>query len=243
MEKDTQHTNSVASGCISFEDAFAIEAYAHHGTFRGIADYIKAVLHKDWPLGSLPQLLNEMLTWLDKKTPEIIGKTDDKQHEREGIVNGFRESLVSGIDILKWIESNDVNQTAMMMYLFEIGYYCGVVAATLGEDHSWLQESLHKQKSGQGGKTKAKKEKDAKLKILEPLFKKLKEVRFAGQYRDCRSAVAGLLDQDDLGHIYDHIPPEGNKYPIISYDDFLYSEAKKIWDATLRPTDHKKHKQ
>jgi hypothetical protein len=134
----------------------------------------------------------------------------------------------------------------LSILLIEIGRRLPLLSTLTGEESlkltdllpystdAGMQSLLHARKCGHGGKQKAANEREKKMEILAPLFDALKRERFSGRYRSLRGAVGALLDRDVLCHIYDHIPPEGKKYPLIAYDTFLYPEAKKIWNAEVR---------
>jgi hypothetical protein len=135
---------------------------------------------------------------------------------------------------------------SLSILLIEIGRRLPLLGTLTGEESlrltdllpystdAGIQSLLHAHKCGYGGKLKAANEREKKMEILAPLFAALKRERFNGRYRSLRSAVEGLLDRDELCHIHDHIPPDGQKYPLIAYDTFLYPEAKKIWNAEVR---------
>ncbi len=140
---------------------------------------------------------------------------------------------------------------SLFLLATEIGRRLPLLSALTGQEElKWadlvpystdegLKRLLHAHKSGSGGRRKAANERKQKMEILAPLFEELKKERFSSRYKSYRSAVEGLLDRDEFIHIREHIPPEGERYPLIAYDAFLYPEAKKIWDAEVRPSKSK----
>jgi hypothetical protein len=135
---------------------------------------------------------------------------------------------------------DDEDEKLIVTSAFLFGFGRGMLFASGEGDkntYSMFKEFLHKAKSGEGGKTKAKREREGKLKLTARFRDDLKAACLSGKFRSAEEAVNNLLKEDAYPEFYNNV--YGDDEPRISYQKFLLPVARKIWKASVRPTTKK----
>jgi hypothetical protein len=131
------------------DPGFEMKAYGYVGTLGGIAEFIKNCVYHDWPLGSLPQLLDMMKLVTERileHPPDKPGK--DWHHKVElarAILDNIESIAMDPSNVSTWAGNEKLG-----LHFFELGAHWGALAALFGEAMPFLKKAFHSQKSSEG---------------------------------------------------------------------------------------------